>query len=60
MVMVLPADKGRATVIMDREEYMEKIKVMLSDEMRGLQEAEEGSLTWTQGNTDSHPHRPER
>ena len=30
--MILPADKGRATVIMDRDKYNEKILAMLSDE----------------------------
>ena len=31
-VMVLPADKGKATVVMDTEEYEKKVKDMLSDE----------------------------
>ena len=31
-VMVLPADKGRATVLVDREEYKQKVHNMLSDE----------------------------
>ena len=31
-IMILPADKGRATVIMDRDKYNEKILAMLSDE----------------------------
>jgi hypothetical protein len=30
-IMVLPADKGRATVIMDKSEYEEKMRRMLSD-----------------------------
>ena len=30
-IMILPADKGRATVVMDKEEYEEKVKQMLSD-----------------------------
>ena len=30
--MVLPADKGKATVIMDTEEYEKKVREMLSDE----------------------------
>ena len=32
MVMVLPADKGRATVVLDKAEYEEKVLHMLSDE----------------------------
>jgi len=31
-IMVLPADKGRAAVILDKMEYEEKVAVMLSDE----------------------------
>ena len=31
-LLVLPADKGKAMVIMDTNVYMDKIKVMLSDE----------------------------
>ena len=31
-LLILPTDKGKAAVIMDKDEYMEKIKVMLSDE----------------------------
>ena len=31
-VMVLPADKGKATVVMDKEDYEKKVKDMLSDE----------------------------
>jgi len=31
-IQVLPADKGRATVIMDKEEYETKVKEMLDDE----------------------------
>ena len=31
-MLVLPADNGKAAVIMDTEEYKEKIRVMLSDE----------------------------
>jgi len=31
-VAILPADKGKATVIMDAAEYEEKVKEMLSDE----------------------------
>ena len=31
-IMILPADKGRATVILDKETYKEKVMVMLSDE----------------------------
>ena len=31
-VMVLPADKGRATVVLDKAEYEEKVLHMLSDE----------------------------
>ena len=31
-MLVLPADKGKAAVIMDTEEYIDKIRVMLSDE----------------------------
>jgi len=30
--MVLPAEKGRAAVILDKTEYEEKVAVMLSDE----------------------------
>jgi len=30
--MILPADKGRATVILDKFEYGEKVRQMLSDE----------------------------
>ena len=31
-VLVLPADKGRATVVLDRKQYDEKVYQMLSDE----------------------------
>ena len=31
-IQILPADKGRATVIMDKEEYEKKVTDMLSDE----------------------------
>ena len=31
-LLVLPADKGKAAVIMDTEEYMDKTRVILSDE----------------------------
>ena len=31
-IQVLPADKGRATVIMDKQEYESKVKAMLDDE----------------------------
>ena len=30
--MILPADKGRATVILNKEEYQNKVKTMLEDE----------------------------
>ena len=30
-IMILPADKGRATVVMDKEEYEQKVTTMLSD-----------------------------
>ena len=30
-LMILPADKGRATVVMDRESYDDKVTSMLSD-----------------------------
>ena len=30
-IIILPADKGKATVILDRKEYDEKISAMLSD-----------------------------
>jgi len=30
-IVILPADKGKATVIVDKEEYMSKLKQMLSD-----------------------------
>ena len=29
--MILPADKGRATVVMDKTEYEEKVNTMLND-----------------------------
>ena len=29
--MILPADKGRATVVMDKTEYEEKLNTMLND-----------------------------
>ena len=32
IIMILPADKGRATVVLDKEEYEGKMKSMLSDE----------------------------
>jgi len=31
-VMILPADKGKATVIMDTGDYEQKVKTMLSDD----------------------------
>jgi len=31
-ITILPADKGKATVIMDTEEYESKVKEMLDDE----------------------------
>ena len=31
-VMVLPADKGKATVLMDTQEYENKVNIMLQDE----------------------------
>ena len=31
-IMILPADKGRATVVLDKVEYDEKVRQMLSDE----------------------------
>ena len=30
-IMILPADKGKCTVILDKEEYVNKINTMLSD-----------------------------
>ena len=30
-IVLVPADKGRATVIMDREEYTQKMKLILND-----------------------------
>jgi hypothetical protein len=30
-IVILPADKGRATVVLDKEAYVEKVNVMLSD-----------------------------
>ncbi len=30
-IMILPADMGKATVVMDKEKYEQKVKVMLSD-----------------------------
>ena len=30
-ILVLPADKGRSTVIMDRSEYERKVRLMLED-----------------------------
>ena len=30
-IVILPADKGKATVILDKEEYMSKVKLTLSD-----------------------------
>ena len=30
-ITILPADKGRATVVLDSSEYKEKVKIMLSD-----------------------------
>ena len=29
--VILPADKGKATVVLDKEEYMSKVKLVLSD-----------------------------
>ena len=29
--MILPVDKGRATVVMDKTEYEEKVNTMLND-----------------------------
>jgi len=42
--VILPADKGKATVVLDKEEYMSKVKLMLSDAVRykNLQNAEKG------------------
>ena len=31
-MLVLPADKGKVAVMMDTKEYMDKIRVILSDE----------------------------
>ncbi len=31
-IMILPADKGRAVVVMDKKEYKEKANKLLSDE----------------------------
>ena len=30
-IVIPPADKGKATVVLDKEEYMSKVKLMLSD-----------------------------
>ena len=30
--MILPEDKGKATVVMDTDEYEQKVTTMLSDE----------------------------
>ena len=30
--MILPADKGKCVVILDKEEYSNKVNMMLSDE----------------------------
>jgi len=40
--MVLPADKGRATVVLDKAEYEEKVLHMLSDE-KTYQKLKKGS-----------------
>ena len=34
-IVVLPADKGNATVVMDRKDYVEKIEDMLKDKAYG-------------------------
>ena len=34
--MILPADKGRATVVMDRESYDDKVTSMFSDALKTL------------------------
>ena len=31
-ILVLPADKGKATVVMDKADYDDKIQLMLSDQ----------------------------
>ena len=31
-ILILPADKGRATVVLDKQEYKEKVNIMLSDQ----------------------------
>ncbi|XP_072018481.1 uncharacterized protein [Amphiura filiformis] len=31
-IMILPADKGKATVVLDKEEYEEKVTIMLNDD----------------------------
>ena len=31
-VIILPADKGRATVVLDRTEYDQKMEAMLADD----------------------------
>ena len=30
-MVILPTDKGKATVVLDKEEYMSKVKLVLSD-----------------------------
>ena len=35
-IMILPADKGKATVVMDKEDYEKKVKDMLSDKQTYL------------------------
>ena len=31
-ILILPADKGRSTVVLDKDDYENKVKQMLSDE----------------------------
>ena len=33
-VVIVPVDKGRSTVVMDRSEYDQKIRTLLADTMR--------------------------
>ena len=33
-VMILPADKGRTTIVMDKQEYLNKCNSMLQDKKR--------------------------
>ena len=58
--MVLPADKGKAALIMDTDDYVDKIRTILSDERVYKKLKRDPTHGYKDSLTGGPPHRPER